>query len=368
MSHKISRYALTYVFCMSLIGILLFGCGGAGEGSITHRKPTSMGKIYQINTLISPEVYDSEVIDSFDYRFGRAYPILPQPEPYFDLRYYEAEDLDAQPVLRQLKCFLVLADMSIDDKLTRMVRDDFRESVDFSESGVKIGQNKWAQEQIIVYIYAPDQSSLIDEIDKSYLAVGEKIKESYERMVKSTVYIQGQNRIAQDSIKQKFGVEMKIPADYVSALASDSLTWLRQEIPEISRSILISRFPYRNAEQFSEKGMIKMRDRLGDYVSSSIDGTYMRVNNIDLPTFITKTEIDGNYAMKAEGIWEIVGDFLGGAFASYAILDEENQEIVFIDGFVYSPEKQKKMSMIYLDHILRQTKLDPSFKKSVSKN
>ncbi|MBY5956566.1 DUF4837 family protein [Membranicola marinus] len=344
------------LYFVIFVSSILVGCGDSSEyrGDI---KPSSMGKIYQVNTLVSPEVFNSDVIDTFDYRYGRAYPILPQPEPYFELRYYEARDLDEQPLLRNLKCFLVLADMSIDDELTRMVRRDFRESIDFKDPGVKIGQDKWARDQLIIYIYAPDQASLIKEINRSYLTISNRIEQFYQGMIQSTVYVQGQNKMIQDTLKQKFQIDMKIPADYTTALVADSLIWLRQEVPEISRSIMVARFPYKSQDQFSKEGIIQMRNRMGEYISSTVSGTYMRVNATDLPMFTESTEINGQYAVKADGIWEIVGDFLGGSFVSYLLLDEEQQEVVFIDGFVYSPEKKKKLSMVYLDYILRQTKL-----------
>lgn len=345
------------LFLFAWAGFAFVSCGGDSSQFAGGVKPSSMGKIYQVNTLVSPEIFNSDVIDTFDYRYGRAYPILPQPEPYFDLRYYDANDLNATPLLRSLKCFIILADMSIDDELTRMVREDFRESIDFKDAGVKIGQDKWAREQLVVYIYGPDKASLIKEINRSYLTVSDRIVQYYQDMIRSTVYVQGQNRMIQDTIRQKFHVDMKIPADYVTSLEADSLIWLRQEIPEISRSIMISRFPYRDETQFTRDGIIKMRNRMGEYISSTILGSYMRVNATDLPMFIQSTEVDGHYAMQAEGIWEIVGDFLGGSFVSYAILDEKRSEIIFVDGFVYSPEKKKKLSMIYLDYILRQTEI-----------
>ena len=156
----------------------------------------------------------------------------------------------------------------------------------------------------------------------------------------------------QDSLRQKFEVNMTVPADYATALEADSLVWLRQEIPAISRSIMVSRFPYSSKEQFTHDGIIKMRNKMGEYISSTIQGTYMRVNAKDLPMFTQTTEVDGHYAVRVEGIWEIVGDFMGGSFVSYVVLDEAKQEIVFLDGFVYSPEKKKKLSMVYLDYIL----------------
>lgn len=355
---KLKKYGHWLVSCCLLI--FLTACGSEGGETVSRVKPSSMGKIYQVNTLISPEIFNSSVIDTFDFRYARAYPLLPQPEPYFDLRFYEVSELAAQPLLRNLKCFLILADMSIDDELTRMVRSDFRESIDFRESGVRIGQDKWARDQLIVYIYGPDRQSLIREINRSYLTVSERISQFYDDMIRSTVYVQGDNKAIRDSVMEKYQVNMKVPADYVIGLEADSIMWLRQEIPNISRSILISRFPYRNESQFTKEGIIAMRDRLGQYISTTTEGTYMRVNSVDLPVFTTTTEIDGNFAVRAAGIWEIVGDFMGGAFVTYAVLDETRQEIVLLDGFVYSPEEKKKLSMIYLDHILRQTKFEGS--------
>lgn len=351
-----SPYIYQFYF-LALVAFLTIGCGDTG-GFSGDVKPSSMGKIYQVNTLVSPEVFNSDVIDTFDYRYGRAFPILPQPEPYFELRYYEARDLDEQPLLRNLKCFLILADMSIDDELTRMVRKDFRESIDFKEAGVKIGKDKWARDQLVIYIYGPDKASLVKEINRSHQTVSDRIAQFYQNMIQSTVYVQGQNKMIQDTLKQQFMVDMKIPADYTTALVADSLIWLRQEVPEISRSIMISRFPYKSKDQFTKDGIIRMRNKMGEYISSTVQGTYMRVNAIDLPMFVQSTEVDGHYAVKVDGIWEIVGDFLGGSFVSYLILDEERQEIVYVDGFVYSPEKKKKLSMVYLDYILRQTKID----------
>lgn len=357
--HKIKFNFFSPIGVLALVAIFLHGCVGEGGQYQSRVKPASMGKIYQVNTLISPELFNSDVIDTFDFRYGRAYPLLPQPEPYFELRFYEANDLDEQPLLRNLKCFLILADMSVDDDLTQMVRRDFRESIDFQESGVKIGQDKWAQDQLIIYIYGPDRQSLINEINRSYLAVSERISQFYDDMVRATAFVQGQNQPIRDSVQQKFQVEMKVPADYVIGLETDSLLWLRQEIPKISRSILVSRFPYRSESQFTKEGIIQMRNELGEYISSNVEGSYMQVNAEDLPVFTESTEIDGQYAVRAVGIWEIVGDFMGGAFVTYAVLDEASQEIVLLDGFVYAPEERKKLSMIYLDYILRQTRLNP---------
>lgn len=340
-----------------LLGLCTLSCNSNQDPYTSQIKPPAIGKIYQINVLSDEETLASPILDSVDFNYGQAFPILPQPEPFFELRQYSVEDLDAQPILRELKCFLLLADFSQETNMTRMVEKDFRGQLDKTKAGVKIGKDKWAKDQLIVYIYAPNREALINEIERSYTTISKEIEKFYQSMIRSTVFVQGNNRAITDSIQQIFGIDMAIPADYTTALVTDSVMWLRQEIPDISRSILIFKRPYKDPKDFSREGIKALRNRVGEYISSSLPGTYMRINDIDLPLYINKLEIDGKYAVQARGIWEIVGDFMGGSFVSYAILDDVNQEIIFVDGFVYSPEKTKKLSMLYLDYILRQVKL-----------
>lgn len=346
-------------FILALIGFIGVSCGSNDQGVTSQIKPPSIGKIYQVNVLSDEETIASSVMDTLDFRLGQAFPILPQPEAYFELRPYTAEELNGQPILRELKCFLVLANMSHENALTRMVEKDFRGRLDKNETGVKIGRDKWAKDQLIIYIYGPNDVALENEINRSYATLTKEIEKFYQDMIRSTVYVQGNNRAVTDSIAEIFGISLPIPADYTTALVTDSVMWLRQEIPDISRSIMIYKRPYTDANNFSREGIKKMRNRIGYYVSSTIPETYMQINDVDLPLYIQKTELDEKYTVQAKGIWEIVGDFMGGSFVSYAILNEEKNEIIFLDGFVYSPEKPKKLSMIYLDYILRQVKILP---------
>src|SRR5690606_40409788 len=99
------------------------------------------------------------------------------------------------------------------------------------------------------------------------------------------VYVQCKNNAIQYSISKKDAIDMNIPGDYVMSLEADSLLWFRQEIPKLSRSIMVSRFPYRSENQFTKEGIIRMRDEMGAYISSTITGSYMQVNAIDLPVF-----------------------------------------------------------------------------------
>jgi len=52
--------------------------------------------------------------------------------------------------------------------------------------------------------------------------------------------------------------------------------------------------------------------------------------------------VKGKYCAEIRGLWKMVGDMMGGPFVSHARLDEKNQRVVVVEGFVYAPEKNKR--------------------------
>jgi hypothetical protein len=49
-------------------------------------------------------------------------------------------------------------------------------------------------------------------------------------------------------------------------------------------------------------------------------------------------------------------DFMAGPFVSYLIHDPERQELLFLDGFVYLPNEEKRNLIQELEYILRTAK------------
>jgi hypothetical protein len=118
------------------------------------------------------------------------------------------------------------------------------------------------------------------------------------------------------------------------------------------------RVPYRDTFQLTREGVKQLRDSItSQYISSTLDSTYVIVNDKDLPLFFYERDINGQYTVELRGIWEMVNDFLGGPFQSYAILDKARGEILFIDAFVYAPGEDKRDLMEKLKHIVETAEL-----------
>ncbi len=117
---------------------------------------------------------------------------------------------------------------------------------------------------------------------------------------------------------------------------------------------MATRVPYENKSQLTKEGLKEIRNMLGrEYVSTTLDSSFMKVNDRDLPLFVSVTEINGHYALEGRGIWEMENDFLGGPFVSYLINDEANKQLVMVDGFVLAPGRKKRELMEELVQVLQ---------------
>ena len=59
--------------------------------------PNAFGEINQIVVIAEEDVWAGPVGDTLRYYFAAAYPILPQPEPIYDLVHFTPTDLIAEP-------------------------------------------------------------------------------------------------------------------------------------------------------------------------------------------------------------------------------------------------------------------------------
>jgi hypothetical protein len=145
------------------------------------------------------------------------------------------------------------------------------------------------------------------------------------------------------------------------AKLEDNLAWLRLETPKASSSIIITRQPYNNQDQLSKEGLIDFRNKLTQkHVQGEKPGTYVVVNDVDLPILYGSVKIGGQTGYEIRGIWEMKGDFLGGPFVTYALLGPNLDSLYIVDIFVYAPGEDKRELLQTLEHIVSTLKVIPS--------
>lgn len=349
----------TYAFVLAVLATGFFSCSAESVQKSMAQEKIAFGKINRINVLCDQDVWDSRVGDSIRHFYGAAYPILPQPEPIFDLRHMTVEDLLKDPLLKELRTYLIVAELNADDSPTsRLLRRDVGDekiSSTINEKGYgnSVARNKWAKGQTIVYLYGESEEKLVDNITNSYSAVAKRLHQADEKRIEATAYFNGENVALAGEINSLMGVKMRIPEEFQAAMKEPDIVWLRRETSETSSNIILQKIPYTDQSQLSREGIKAIRNEMGKaYVSSTLPNTYMRINDVDLPLIVETTRVNGDYALEARGIWDIVNDFMGGAFVSYLIYDPGKKELLFMDAFVHAPGKEKRDLMQQLDYIL----------------
>ena len=76
-------------------------------------------------------------------------------------------------------------------------------------------------------------------------------------------------------VREKFGVEMKIPKGYILAQQSDDFLWFRYEFPAASQGFMLYSYPYEGKQSLSEEALLAARNRFAARIPGPSDGSYM---------------------------------------------------------------------------------------------
>ncbi len=356
-----------FIYIFSTITILsLWSCND--EMAKTYEsKPIAMGRMNEIIAVADEDLWDSPVQDTFNYYFQSAYPIMPTPEPMFDVRYYSPKQLGQEPLRKELRTYIMLADLNdLEATTTKMLRRDIGEERFLKAKKdetflTSVGKDKWARQQIIIYVFAKGKEKLMEAIRENYSAIAKRIRLHDRYQLDASIYVlKNESPGLIKKIQKKLGVTIRIPGDYISLKEDvDNFMWFRKG-KEDAMNIIIQKFPYTSTSQLDPANIIKLRDDYGKvHIASTIEGSYMVTNTVDLPTYDYTYEIDGLYTREVRGIWEMKNDFMGGPYAAYVIHDKTTNELIFIDTFVFAPGKSKRDMMLQLDYIVKTLKIAP---------
>ncbi len=327
----------------------LFSCNNSG-GNNNMNKPLAISKANDLVVVSDNNIWKGEVGDTFRFYFETEFPVTPSPEPMFKLRHFTFEETEAQQIRRQLRAYTILVELSdTSSSITKMFKEDIgnNNSFDFTKKDYEIiyGKDKWARDQLIIYIAGRDKNSLIKAISEKYSFITEKLHQNDEKQIAESTFFGGENKLLVANAKQYLNINIRYPKDYLKALAEEKekLIWGRKDTRNNTvLNFIVKQIEYRDTSQFSDKYLISQIDKFGKHVSTDTKGSVLVVNNKDLPTIRFDRTINGNQTLELRGIWEMTNDFMGGAFVSYLIKDKKSNNLVFALGFVYSPGNDKK--------------------------
>ena len=305
-------------FVFWLGALLLFSACGDDFSSRMQPKKTSFGPLNQMVVMAEPQVW-SEMRDTVYYMFAAPYPILPQPEPLFDLLHYTPADIADKPARRHLRTYLILVDGSdTTSRNYRMAKTDLKEvRAEGLEQNmiVKVARDKWARNQLVVYVIGANINVLEKALARNHQKIIERVREFEKKPRGAQVYMNGRNKSLSRMVMDSLGVGIDFPKLAEAARVNSNIAWIRMETEKSSSSIVITSFPYEDAAQLSKDSMIQRRNAIMKrHIRSGTPGSDMVVNDQDLPLTYRNIELNGYNTYEIRGVWEMTNDFMGGPF------------------------------------------------------
>jgi len=314
--------------------LTVIGCGQQTDGkrSIAYM-PDSVGRINGLQVVIDNDLWNGTVGETIRTYFAALTDGLPQQEPIFSISQMAPENYDS--FSRTYRTFL---HVSIGE-----------------EDSLKLKKNIYATPQTGAFISATTEQGLIDiiEANQQRIIAAFKASEIKERQRRTRIAM-----LKVDSLQDRFGLTLEIPAAYRIAASSDDFYWIRKDLKSGTTNLLIYEVPLTAISDTANilGDIIKVRDSIGSrYLPVEDDGMF--ITEEAYAPYLFASQVDGKFAYQSKGTWEVKDEYMAGPFVNFAVHDEANQRYLILEGFTYAPSVEKRDLQFELESILQSAKI-----------
>lgn len=335
-----------YLFYL-ILPFYLFSC----DHSKTSSKPAHSGAAGEIIVIAQNTVWDAGLDTVIRDVFQNYLPMLPQPEPAFNILHYTPDQFSM--ILERHRNIISI---KIDQNATQ------------EKQKFELFKDKWAKEQLVLEIEASsieEVANLLHEKEDDLIS----IINSKENTRLSWLFSAYPAKPIINLVEKKFDVSLTIPQGFELAKDSTNFIWLKREKSRnlsgnmyyVIQNIVIYTSPYDSEASFEDSLLLKTRDHFVSKIPGPSDGSYMTTvysfQDLDLYPEGNDVTIDGQYGRLIRGLWKMQNDFMGGPFISLSTYDEVNKQIITIEGEVFAPKFDKREYLRELEAILFSARL-----------
>lgn len=322
-------------FLIYLLPLLLLN--SCSNGSYTQ--PSVTGTKYEILIVMEDSQWKAPEGRALVALFDQDMPALPQGEAMMKIS--RCKHVDFADLLKPTRNILIT---EISNKYTK--------------PKVVYTTNMWAQPQSVVRVVAPNDSSFLATIN----AYGDNILEYFiktERDRQITFNKGYINSSAKNEIDSMFGIQIDIIQGINKATKKKDFYWITNDSPTKRQDIVIYSYPYKDKNTFTKEFLLAKRDSV---MKANIPGefkdSYMGTEYKYEPPIFKEVWVNDGYCAEIRGLWKMKnGGAMGGPFFSHTRLDEINQRVITIEGFVFAPGAKKLFPMRQLEAIIYSAKL-----------
>lgn len=212
--------------------------------------------------------------------------------------------------------------------------------------------NVYASPQTTLSILGKSKEELINNINKHEKEIISTFKKNDLIVYQNKITKKHHNPKNIETFN-KLGFTLKLPFSYNKVEDTGDFLWYRNTITKGQLNIIAFEVSYHSKNYSTKNNTVAYLDSITKKnISGQFDNTYMMIEPQFKPV-TKKLTLSRKSAIESRGLWIVKNDFMGGPFISYTIDDKNNNRLIIIQGFSYSPETKKRDFVFELEAILK---------------
>ncbi len=316
--------------CTLITFLCALGLTGCKDGWLTT--PQASGRPYEVMVVMDHKLWESPTGRALFNVLDTDVPGLPQPERSFHISQVAPQDFS-----HSMKLFRNIIQVNIDPQ-------------QFTTTNMKFSRDVYAGDQIILTINSPSNEAFKQHMEQH----GQEIIDLFNKTEINRLCVQLKEDFSQktyEKTKEMFGCKFHAPKELTKSKVGKNFLWTSNDAATGHVSICVYSYPYDGPESFNKQYILHKRDSImGLNIPGSEPDMYIQTDT--LRTKVKPIVVHGKYAFEARGLWYMRNDAMGGPFVSHSRVDEKNNRVITVEGFVFAPEKMKRGLMRRLEGAL----------------
>ncbi len=345
-----------------LLVLFLSACNDSNSnktgGAISSVLPSSTGGADEIMFVIPDQLNTDETKESINTFFNKPYRILPKEENTFNISNVKFSAVNS--LMYRYRNIVFIADLQQESGVLAKAKEILSEAqfhqLEKGEQKVFTLRNIWSKPQNAIFIFGNGPEDLQKTMEANAANIQERILKYDLEVYKTIAFIPGINGKLKEQWNEYHQIDYNIPIDYKLSENEGNFVSLRKDINKGMIFLFFDVINYSGPVPDANYA-IKLRNERGHYMSSNSENSYMSTDST--LGFIESKTVDGNIiTYETSGLWRMENDFMGGPFITRYIIDQDNNRVIFLDGFMYAPgENKKKRYMRQVEAIFSTLKI-----------
>ncbi|MEO9965997.1 MAG: DUF4837 family protein [Reichenbachiella sp.] len=348
---------LTHLRIKAILLLLVFisvtSCDSVTEnnGSKSHL-PVALGESNAVLAVMDTTQWNGPLGEALREIFSTYVPGLPQDEPYFKLR--NINPLKMNSILKTAKSMIFVSTLDNNGAQSRAMQNYFTtsslEKILDDSSVYRLAQkNQFARGQEIVHLFGQTEDQLITHLKRDKELIRNYFLNIENKRISQSIFKVREKQI-EKTLRETHGFDIQVPYGYDLAKSQRDFVWIRLLDPEYEKNVFVHFRPFNTKEPFDD--VLTYREELTSSYLRDIQkpDIYMTLQNENKN--VREVNFHGKYALETRALWKLSDISAGGPLLSYLFVDESQQRLYYLEGYVYAPSKDKRALMQEMEVIL----------------